>query len=82
MGIHGACHPVVHWDIIFWGPHGQASYGASIRLKVTEMNFSLSVMKRSIHRRRMVPPVQEKESEDSGTDYDEIIFSSDSDDSL
>ena len=84
MGIHGACHPVVHWDRIFWGPHGQASYGASIGLKVTEMNFSPSVMKRSVHPRRMLRaiPVKESEDSDSGTDYDEIIMPSDGDDSV
>ena len=81
IGTHGACHPVVHWDSIFCGPHGQASYGASIRLKVTEMNFSPSVIKRSVYRRRMLRPKLEG-SEDSGTDYDEIILPSNSDDSL
>ena len=68
MGIHGACHPVVHWDGIFWGPHGPASYGASIRLRVTEMNFSPGVMKRSVpHRRMLEPKLDENESDDEST---------------
>ena len=65
MGIHGSCHPVLHWDGIFWGSHGQASYGASIRLRVTEMNFSPRLMERSVPRRRMPEPkLDENESDD------------------
>ena len=65
MGVHGACHPVVHWNGIFWGSHGQASYGASIRLRVTEMNFSPRLMERSVPRRRMPEPkLDENESDD------------------
>ena len=84
-GIHGACHPVVHWDGIFLGHHGQASYGASFSLKATEMNFTTSMIKRSVYLRRMLSPklyLDETDSEDSGTDYDEIILPSDSNDSL
>ena len=78
MNVHGACHPLVLWESIYWGAHDQASYGASVRLRVTEMNFSPCLMERSVYIRRMLPLVQEKESEDSETDYDELTFESDS----
>ena len=59
MGIHG----------ISWGSHGQkASYGASVRLRVTEMNFT-PVFFSSIPRRRMLGSrleVDEHESDDGG----------------
>ena len=32
--VSGIGHPVVLWDGIFWGSHGQTSYGASARLRV------------------------------------------------
>ena len=40
--VSGFGHPVVRWDGIFWGSHGQTGYGASARLHVTEMNFTPS----------------------------------------
>ena len=41
ISVHGSCHPVKHWDGVYWGSHGRNSYGASVvRLKVSEMNFS------------------------------------------
>ena len=40
--VSGFGHPVVRWDGIFWGSHGQTGYGASARLRVTEMNFTPS----------------------------------------
>ena len=45
-----------------------------------EMNFSPCLMARSVYTRRMLPPVQEKESveSDDETDYDEPTFESDS----
>ena len=85
ISVHGSCHPVVHWDGIYWGAHGRNSYGASARLKVTEMNFSLCMIERSIlYRRRMLAPnttpvEEENESEDQ-LDLDEVF--SDSDDSV
>ena len=62
MNVHRACHPVVHWESIYCGAYGQASYGASVCLRVTEMNFSPCLMERSVYTRRMLPPVQEKKS--------------------
>ena len=54
IGVHGSCHPVVHWDGIYWGTHGNTNYGASVRLRLTEMNFSPCVIERSVSRRRML----------------------------
>ena len=74
--IRGVGHPVVHWDGIFCGSHGQkASYGASVRLRVSEMNFT-PIEDSSVPHRRMLAPntslleqdVSDNESED-GFDY-------------
>jgi hypothetical protein len=36
----GIVHPVVHWNGIFWGPHGStSSCGGSNQLRISEMNF-------------------------------------------
>ena len=61
MDVHGSCRLVVKWDGIFWGAHGGSIHGASIRLKVHEMLFTPSVLKRSVPSRRMLGPVSEKE---------------------
>lgn len=79
LDVHGSCHPVVHWDDIHWGAHGQNSYGASVRLRVTEMNFSPCVLERSLPSRRKLGPVNKEESEYS---EDEIILQNYSDDSV
>ena len=67
MNVHGTCHPVVHWESIYWGAQGQASYGASVRLRVGEMNFTPCLVERSVSTRRMLPPVQDD-------DDDELTF--------
>ena len=76
MNIHGTCNPVVHWDSIYWGAHGQASYGASVRLRLVEMNFTPCMVGRSVCTRRMLPPVEEKESESDKNDYEDLTFES------
>lgn len=38
--VRGIGQPVVRWEGICWGSHGQTSYGASVRLRVSEMNFT------------------------------------------
>ena len=75
MNVHGTCHPIVHWESIYWGARGQASYAASVRLHLTEMNFTPNKVKKSVSTRRMLPPVQDEDE----TDYQELIFSNDSD---
>ena len=77
MNVHGTCHLVVLWESIYWGAHGQASYAVSVRLRLTEMNFTPNKVKRSVCTRRMLPQVQEKESDDDETDYEELTFESD-----
>lgn len=51
----GIAHPVVRWDGIYWGSHGQSSYGASVRLRVSEMNFSPMTDGVVAHRRMLTP---------------------------
>ena len=72
MSVRGNAHPVIHWDGIFWGSHGQkASYGASVRLRVSEMNFTPTVDS-SVPRRRMLAintaPVEMDVSNGEGED--------------
>ena len=38
----GDYKPAISWEDVFWGNHGGNSHGASIRLKVIEMNFTPS----------------------------------------
>lgn len=41
IDVRGNVMPVIKWDGVFWGSHGQkAPYGASVRLRVSEMNFT------------------------------------------
>ena len=41
IDVKGKMTPVIKWEGVFWGSHGQkAPYGASVRLRVSEMNFS------------------------------------------
>ena len=82
-GVHGSCSLVVKWVGIFWGAHGRNSHGASIRLRVHEMNFTPRVWESRVPSRRMLPFVAEKEKEhkDEKDSEDELIISeSDSDD--
>ena len=81
-GVHGSCQPVVKWDGINWGAHGRNSHGASVRLKVSEMNFSPGVLEKSFTSRRMLTPntnpvEDEKESHDE-LDLNEV-FENDND---
>ena len=46
ISVHGSCQPVVKWDGIYWGAHGRNSHGASVRLRVSEMNFSPGVLEK------------------------------------
>ena len=64
--IRGDGHPIVLWDGIYWGSHGRTSYGASLRLRLTEMNFTPSQDPSRLSSRRMLPPnkaVSEEEEE-------------------
>lgn len=70
--IRGDGHPVVHWDGIFWGSHGQkAPYGGSNRLRVSEMNFTPTTDS-GVPRRRMLSsntaPAEIDVSDDEGDD--------------
>ena len=69
--VSGFGHPVIHWDGIFWGSHGQTSYGASARLRVSEMNFTPSDYNNKT-RFRMLPTNKAQES-GSGSE-DEIVI--------
>ena len=74
IGVHGICQPVVKWDGIFWGAHGRNSHGASIRLRVSEMNFTPNVLESSVlSSRRMLPPnpVEEENELDLNESDDE-----------
>lgn len=55
MSKMGIFHPIVHVDGIFWGAHGNKSYGASVRLRVIEVNFS-PVKFNKVPNRRFLPP--------------------------
>ena len=83
IDIHGCCQPVVKWDGIYWGARGRNSYGTSVRLKVTEMNFFPGVLERSQPSRRMLAPnttpVEEEKEFDDEIDLNEVFSDSDSD---
>ena len=61
--VSGIGHPVVLWDGIFWGSHGQTSYGASARLRVYEMNFTPDDNNNNMTRFRMLGPNKAKAQE-------------------
>lgn len=64
--MNGICHPVIYWKGIFWGSHGQkASYGASVQLRVHEMNFT--PIKRSVSNTRFL-----RENTDSEKNFEEF----------
>ena len=76
MGIFGNCQLVVKWDGIFWGTHGKNSHGASIRLRVTEMNFTPD-LKRDAPSRRMLPPMKVVEKEEEPEEELVLSYSDD-----
>ena len=56
ISTRGDGHPIIKWDGIFWGAHGRNSYGASLRLRLSEMNFTPSTYSSDISKFRMLPP--------------------------
>lgn len=48
VGVYGTYHLIVKWEGTYWGAHGGKSYGASIRLKVVEMDFTPAAAPASI----------------------------------
>ena len=69
--VQGVCHPVVHWEGIFWGAHGKNTYGGSLKFRVVEMNFTPKSSTGLSHRRMLSPnvdveEVNENESSDDG----------------
>lgn len=66
--VRGDGHPVIRWDGIFWGSHGKTGYGASLRFRVTEMNFTPTSDKGynpsdcySVPKRRMLVPNKQRD---------------------
>jgi hypothetical protein len=62
--------PVIHFEGIFYGPHGDKPYGASIKLRIVQMNIRLAVMESSLPKRRMLPAntaVEVDSDDDDGT---------------
>ena len=51
----GEGQPLILWDDIFWGSHGKNGYGASARVKLTEMNFLPREIESKANRYRMLP---------------------------
>ena len=83
VNMRGEGHPVIRWDGIYWGSHGKNSYGVSLRLFLTEMNFKPSQDSNEvICSMRMLPPnkaplLEEQKSEEEVTteeDDDEVFL--------
>lgn len=36
----GLCKPVFHWESIYWGSHKDKPYGGSLKIFISEMNYS------------------------------------------
>jgi hypothetical protein len=69
--VRGRLVPVMKWDGVFWGSHGQkSSHGASVRLKVSEMNFTPTT-DGGPKRRMLGPNTAIPEEDDSSDDDDE-----------
>ena len=51
----GKGQPLILWNDIFWGSHGKNGYGASARVKLTEMNFLPREIESKANRYRMLP---------------------------
>jgi len=67
IDVRGKVTPVMKWDGVFWGAHGQkAPYGASVRLRVAEMNYSPQTD--GGPRRRMLGPNTSVPEEDDNSD--------------
>ena len=72
MDVRGHVHPVVKWDGVFWGSHGQkATHGASVRLRVCEMNYV--PQSDGVPHRRMLGANSAPIVEDDGSDDDEDL---------
>ena len=73
FNVRGRVHPVIKWAGVFWGSHGQkASHGASVRLRVEQMNYT--PLADEIPKRRMLPsnsaPPIEEDNSDNEDRYD------------
>ncbi len=69
IDVRGRIHPLFKWEGVFWGSHGQkAPYGASVRLRVAQMNFT--PQPDEIPKRRMLSPNAAPAVEDDGSDDD------------
>lgn len=67
LDVRGRVHMVVKWEGAFWGSHGQkAPYGASVRLRVAQMNFT--PQPDEAEKRRMLPQNSAPVAEDDGSD--------------
>jgi hypothetical protein len=68
--VRGKLVPVMKWDGVFWGSHGQkSSCGASVRLRVSEMNFTPTT--EGGPKRRMLGPNTAIPEEDDDSDDEE-----------
>lgn len=65
--IQGVCHPVVHWEGVFWGAHGKNTYGGSLKFRVVEMNFTPKSSAGLSHRRMLSPNVDVEEDKEDGS---------------
>ena len=74
IDVKGKATPVVKWEGVFWGSHGQkAPYGASVRLRVAEMNFT-PVTDGGPRRRMLGPNLSVPEEDDISDDEDTKNF--------
>ena len=73
-------YPVIQWEGVFWGTHGRNSHGASLRLKVNDMNFTPTkdddrrLCKYRILSPNTAPLPQEEEEEEQKSEEEEVII--------
>jgi hypothetical protein len=72
LEVRGRITPVVKWCGVFWGSHGQiSSHGASIRLRISEMNFT--PITDGGPKTRMLSPNTSIPEEDSDSDNEKEV---------
>ena len=64
----GKSTPVLKWEGVYWGAHGNSPYGTSIRLRVSEMNY-VPQQKGANNRRMLGPNTAPEEEDDSDDEY-------------
>lgn len=71
--VRGNMKIILKVEAVYYGGHGKTSYGASLRCKISEMNFKPSKMNDELTKTRMLPRNDANEEDDisdeEGTDY-------------